>query len=538
MTARKRVLIIGLDGFNWTLGRNLMAEGMMPCLSQMVENGCHGNLQSVMPYETAPAWTSFQTGCRPGKTGVYAFHTYDRKLNRIRLSSFADIAVPTLWELADRAGKRVVSLNMPVSHPAPKVNGVIIPGLLCPELSATNCHPPQVYDRYIKPRKDYVIIKRIRKTHMVELVEQSIRTEQVRSEVALELMKDIDWDIFCMQMQSTDTLQHELWDVMQSDGSDSDAEDRARAFSFYRCCDDIIGQLIHAAGDDVLTLIVSDHGFCGGPCSVGLNVWLRQRGYLHLLDKKPATRWDAVKAKTPPLKVMAHGYGRFRDALAGLQRRIRQKLAGGGRPVLFYANQLVHLRRIIDLSTTKAFCLGGMGGMLYVNAPADESAQLQERLTSELLDDLGPSSSNPIVESIRPAAEVYGEDRVRNSSPDLVVRYRPGYESRINPVGNTVVMDKGVEGTHSPDGVFVVQGECVAKGLKLDADIVDMCPTVLAYLGLAVGRHMDGKVLEKVFTRSLDVRYEDVAIVGHESVQYSDVEQAEVEKHLTDLGYL
>ena len=43
MTARKRILIIGLDGFTWNLGRGLMIEGLMPHLKELSEEGCCGN---------------------------------------------------------------------------------------------------------------------------------------------------------------------------------------------------------------------------------------------------------------------------------------------------------------------------------------------------------------------------------------------------------------------------------------------------------------------------------------------------------------
>lgn len=83
MASTKRVLIIGIDGFTWRLGRGFMAKGIMPNLASLVERGCHGNLRSVMPFETSPAWSSFQTGCFPGKTGIFTFHTYDRKRNMV-----------------------------------------------------------------------------------------------------------------------------------------------------------------------------------------------------------------------------------------------------------------------------------------------------------------------------------------------------------------------------------------------------------------------------------------------------------------------
>jgi predicted AlkP superfamily phosphohydrolase/phosphomutase len=188
-----------------------MAGGVMPNLKKLVEDGCCGNLRSVIPCETSPAWSSFQTGCRPGKTGVFAFHTYDRKQNKVRLNSFADIAVPSIWELADRAGRKVVSLNMPVSCPPPKIDGVIIPGLLCPRLSSATVHPSGAYKKYIKPNKDYFIVNKDPKDTVSGFVEQAISTERARVRTALELMREIDWDIFCVQMQSGDALQHKLW---------------------------------------------------------------------------------------------------------------------------------------------------------------------------------------------------------------------------------------------------------------------------------------------------------------------------------------
>ena len=106
MAGKRRVLLIGLDGFTWSLGRDFIANGVMPNLARLVANGCHGVLRSVVPFSTAPAWTAFMTGCRPGKTGVYSFHAYDRTRKMVHLTSFTSFAVPSIWELIDQAGKR------------------------------------------------------------------------------------------------------------------------------------------------------------------------------------------------------------------------------------------------------------------------------------------------------------------------------------------------------------------------------------------------------------------------------------------------
>ena len=173
----KKVLIIGLDGFTWRIGKRLIQEGHMPTLRQLIENGCHGQLKSVMPFETAPAWSSFQTGCYPEKTGIHAFHGYVRESRQIKLNSFQQIKVPTIWELMSAAGKKVVSINMPMTSPPPRINGVMIPGLTCPTISRETVYPPDIYDRYIRTYSDYKIVNKDKQENLADDVECSSKIE-------------------------------------------------------------------------------------------------------------------------------------------------------------------------------------------------------------------------------------------------------------------------------------------------------------------------------------------------------------------------
>ena len=530
MTMKKRVLIIGLDGFTWRLGRDLMSEGVMGNLANLVNKGTNGILWSVMPFETSPAWSSFQTGCLPGKTSIFAFHRYDRSLKKLSLNSFADNAMPSLWELLDRAGRRAISLNMPVSSPPPKVNGIIIPGLLCPKLSPETVHPPEAYNKYIKPRRNYLIVNNDIRNTIRDLTEQSLMTERARLEVSLNLLKDNSWDVFCVQMQSSDLMQHRSWWALDRTARGHRKEQRTEALEFYRFCDDAIGRLMEAAGQDVMTLIVSDHGFCGRKGTVSVNVWLRQHGYLHLLDKKE-TPWETTKRRIPPLKALARLYGNVR-------RATRKR---GSTPV-FGMVDLAHMRKLIDFERTRAFCLGGMAGIFYINGSPAQRGELAQKLKRELLDELGPESSTPVIARIYSGVEIYGPTANNDILPDLVLEYVEGYESRRSPVGDTVVSEEALlelpQGTHARDGVFAIYGPGIKSGITSEADIVDMLPTVLAYLGIPIPRHVDGKVLSKVFDEPPSVQYEDITRDNSLSTEYTDEEQARVEDQLSGLGYL
>ena len=66
-----------------------------------------------------------------------------------------------------------------------------------------------------------------------------------------------------------------------------------------------------------------------------------------------------------------------------------------------------------------------------------------------------------------------------------------------------VIGDPALSGTHegAPDGFMLAYGTAVAPGRKKVASVLDVAPTVLYYLGMPVGRDMDGYVRTDVFTR-------------------------------------
>jgi predicted AlkP superfamily phosphohydrolase/phosphomutase len=69
-----------------------------------------------------------------------------------------------------------------------------------------------------------------------------------------------------------------------------------------------------------------------------------------------------------------------------------------------------------------------------------------------------------------------------------------------------VMGDPDVSGTHeaAPDGFLMAYGASVAKGRRLQArgSVVDVVPTILYFLGLPIGRDMDGYARTDLFERS------------------------------------
>jgi predicted AlkP superfamily phosphohydrolase/phosphomutase len=71
----------------------------------------------------------------------------------------------------------------------------------------------------------------------------------------------------------------------------------------------------------------------------------------------------------------------------------------------------------------------------------------------------------------------------------------------------------GQSGKHHPDGILIAAGGPIRAGSSVEAGIHDITPTVLALLGLPVGRDMAGRVLTELvdpeFWRQHPIRYVD-----------------------------
>jgi predicted AlkP superfamily phosphohydrolase/phosphomutase len=68
-----------------------------------------------------------------------------------------------------------------------------------------------------------------------------------------------------------------------------------------------------------------------------------------------------------------------------------------------------------------------------------------------------------------------------------------------------VIGDPDINGTHeeAPDGFLLAYGATVARGRQQGrASVVDVTPTILYFLGLPIGRDMDGYARTDLFQRS------------------------------------
>ena len=120
-----RVAVIGLDcGTPQLLFRDLVDE--IPNIRKLMDDGMYGDLASITPPITVPAWACAMTGKTPGQLGIYGFrnrkdHTYDG----LSIATRGSIKEPAVWDKLGEQGKRSLLIGVPPSLPAPQG----VPGL-------------------------------------------------------------------------------------------------------------------------------------------------------------------------------------------------------------------------------------------------------------------------------------------------------------------------------------------------------------------------------------------------------------------------
>jgi tetratricopeptide (TPR) repeat protein len=104
---QSRLLVLGVDGLDWTLLHRLVDAGQMPFVTQLMEAGASGPMRVPAPAGACAQWTTLATGTCADEHGV--LDDLWVRADGIRSSRVggAQRRRPTFWELAAAQGRRV-----------------------------------------------------------------------------------------------------------------------------------------------------------------------------------------------------------------------------------------------------------------------------------------------------------------------------------------------------------------------------------------------------------------------------------------------
>jgi predicted AlkP superfamily phosphohydrolase/phosphomutase len=463
-----KLLVIGLDGATPQI---LFADERLTNFRRLMEAGCWGRLETIIPPITVPAWMCMATSQDPGSLGVYGFRNRrDRSYDRLAVVSSRSLREVAVWDQVAREGGRATIIGVPPSYPPRKVNGISVGCFLTPDPARDQYTlPPEVKDEIAALVGDYPVdVKDFRTDRKDWLRDEIHAMTRKHFEVVRHYLQRPGWDYFHFVEIGLDRLQHGFWKyhdpehVRHEPGSpwaDVISE-------YYLSLDHEVGRLLELLDDDTAVLVVSDHGarrLDGGFC---VNQWLVDQGLLAL----------GTRPRQPtPFAELDVDWDRTRV------------WSEGG----YYARVFLNVRDREPRGTI---------------APADYDRvrdDLRARLEA-LTDDRG----RPMGTRVFKPEEIYRS--VRNVAPDLIVHFGDLAWRSIGSVGHPSLHlqenDTGPDDcSHAQHGVFIL----AAPGLPLHgalegAHVLDIAPTLLELAGYDVPASMQGRSLIRGLARGVD----------------------------------
>lgn len=282
---KKRVVVVGLDGFPYSLIKPLTDAGTIPRIAALARDGTFARMTVTLPEISAVSWPSFATGTNPGGHAVFGFTDLKPGTYDLRFTSSADVKAPTIWDRLGRTGKRAVVINQPSTYPARAINGVMVAGFVAVDFDRA-VTPPALRPQ-LKKLNYEIDIDTVKCRDDHDLLERQLMTTLAGRRAAAEFLWESErWDYFELVITGTDRLHHYLWDAVV----DETHPRHKFCMEYYRAVDALVGDVYDRARDaGAAFFLLSDHGFCAVGKEFRLNAWLAQEGFLELEDRGAPT---------------------------------------------------------------------------------------------------------------------------------------------------------------------------------------------------------------------------------------------------------
>lgn len=313
---RPKVLLVGLDGADWSLLEPMMAAGELPHLGSLQARGARARLRSLQPIISPVIWTTIATGYGPDEHGVIDFTVPDPESGEPIVITSRHRTAKAFWNVLDEAGRDVDVVGWWASWPAEEVRGRIVSDRVLAHAFYANedaalglTHPPELHatlaSDFLSPEdvrfEDAAPFMQIERAAWeaadvhdfndpVGHFRHIYATLENAGSAARALLAD-PGEVVAAYFEATDTAGHMYMRYAPPDYPYASEAERARfggtVAAFYRAADAQLGRLLALVGPETYVMVVSDHGFltgAGRPLEARANLDYRTAALWHRLD--------------------------------------------------------------------------------------------------------------------------------------------------------------------------------------------------------------------------------------------------------------
>ena len=524
------VVAIGIDAAPLQLIERWIAEGRLPVLARLFEEGARAPLAALETYIAEQTWALFISGVSAERTGWWSPIEFDPETYRVRETGAYDCREhPPFY--AQAQGLRVIVFDVPQSPLVAGLPGVQVrgwgvhaqmtpsgsePAGLLAELESRHGANPMSGHDHVEPWD----VEQLRWLRGALL-------EGVRRRVAIgrELLRRERFDLFLGVFCETHAGGHCLWHLSQPDHPFwQERKDTDPLLELVQAIDTGVGELFDAAPPGARRVLFSLHGMQANVLDLPSMVFLPELLYRASAPGRFGLAKGRLGAPLPraappqtspfldevwarkhdwnPLRRRAH-----RRGLRASKRSERWLGAGGGpanprdfpelrfNPATWYGGVW---------PTMPAFAIPSFGhGHVRVNLrgreragivdPADYDAVLA-RVTEQVAQMRNPRTGKPFALRVWRSRESGLERDPKLPAADLVVVWggEPSEAADCGEYGRIGPIPFHHTGSHVPEGFLVATGPGIAAGARAGGSILDLGPTLLRLAGAPVPEGLDG----------------------------------------------
>lgn len=458
MQDRMTTVLLGLDGADPDLIKRWIDD--LPNFQRVIEDGTFGDLDSIKPPITVPAWMCMIASQGPEHFDACDFTSLDTETYETDYVTSARIEGESILDSDERTS---ISFLIPGTTPAYPINGHMVSGYLKEEL---DCYPEELEDE-LRENTSLAIEK----------------TKQERKdETATSFQRSFDAFLWMLEEYEFDTAvsAFQIIDFAMHNKAAEDLKDE------YEQVDERLGRLLELCEDrDWNLLIASDHGSATTERKFYLNAWLREHGYLTYSDEQE-TASKTVLYDIADLLLKA---GLKPIAKAG--EKVYRAIFGHS------PAPSGNVFDAIDLEQTQAFNILSSGmnwGSIYIHDQErfpDGTVEDRDSLIEEIKENL---ENEDFINNVYRNEDIYNNDGM----PDLMVEADD--DVGVGKETYPQLFHTTTAAVHNRKGLIAGIGPDIAdRDDRIEADLIDVGVTIEALHG-EVSAFRDGQVIEELLT--------------------------------------
>ena len=161
-----------------------------------------------------------------------------------------------------------------------------------------------------------------------------------------------------------------------------------------------------------------------------------------------------------------------------------------------------------------------------------------------------PETGSEVIKKVYLKEDIFHGDSM-DIMPDLVIEPVTGYSCTggIQPdegLFHKVHPDTDFHiGKHHRDGIIIAVGKDIRPQKSLEAQLIDIVPSLLYYMQLPISSDIDGRVIYEMFTKDFINQNQiqkrtsnDPKAQNSQRQVYSEQDESKIRQRLEDLGYM